>query len=49
VFDHGKPVYDGENIRTVTVESVRYKSTPSRFKEPEKRADNGIKAPKRKK
>ena len=49
VFDHGKPVYDGENIRTVAVESVRYKSTPSRFKEPEKRADNGIKAPKRKK
>ena len=49
VFDHGKPVYDGENVRTVTVESVRYKSTPSRFKEPEKRADNGIKAPKRKK
>ena len=49
VFEHGKPVYDGDNIRTVSVESVRYKSTPSRFKEPEKRTDNGIKAPKRKK
>ena len=49
VFEHGKPVYDGDNIRTVSVESVRSKSTPSRFKEPEKRTDNGIKAPKRKK
>lgn len=49
VFEHGKPVYDGDNIRTVSVESVRYKSTPSRFKEPEKRTDDGIKAPKRKK
>lgn len=49
VFEHGKPVYDGDSIRTVSVESVRYKSTPSRFKEPEKRTDNGIKAPKRKK
>ena len=49
VFEHGKPVYDGDNVQTVSVESVRYKSTPSRFKEPEKRTDNGIKAPKRKK
>ena len=49
VFERGKPVYDGDSIRTVSVESVRYKSTPSRFKEPEKRTDNGIKAPKRKK
>ena len=49
VFEHGKPVYDGDNVQTVSVESVRYKSTPSRFKEPEKRTDNDIKAPKRKK
>ena len=49
VFEHGKPVYDGDNVQTVSVESVRYKSTPSRFKEPGKRTDNGIKAPKRKK
>lgn len=48
-LEYGKPVYDGENIRTISVESVRYKSTPSRFKEPEKRPDNGIKAPKRRK
>lgn len=30
-------------------ESVRYKNMPSRFKEPEKRPDSGIKAPKRRK
>lgn len=39
VFEDGKPVYDGENVRTVSVESVRYKNMPSRFKEPEKRPD----------
>lgn len=49
VFEDGKPVYDGENVRTVSVESVRYKNTPSRFKEPEKRPGSGIKAPKRRK
>lgn len=49
VFEDGKPVYDGENVRTVSVESVRYRNTPSRFKEPEKRPDSGIKAPKRRK
>ena len=49
VFEDGKPVYDGENVRTVSVESVRYKNTPSRFKAPEKRPDSGIKAPKRRK
>lgn len=40
VYEDGKPVYDGENVRTVSVESVRYKSTPSRFGEPEQRKDN---------
>ena len=49
VFENGKPVYDGENIRSVSVETVRYKSTPSRFEAPTKRSDGGIKAPKRKK
>lgn len=28
VFEDGKPVYDGENVRTVSVESVRYKNMP---------------------
>lgn len=48
VYEDGKPVYDGENVRTVSVETVRYKSTPSRFGEPEQRRDIEIKPPKRK-
>jgi hypothetical protein len=48
VYEDGKPVYDGENVRTISVESVRYKSTPTRFKEPDRRANTEIKPPKRK-
>lgn len=48
VFEKGKPVYDGENVRTVNVDTVRYKQTPARFSEPEKRADIVRKPPKRK-
>ena len=31
VYQDGKPVYDGDNVRTVSVETVRYKNTPSRL------------------
>lgn len=48
VFEKGKPVYDGENVCTVNVDTVRYKQTPARFPEPEKRADIVRKPPKRK-
>jgi hypothetical protein len=48
VYEDGKPVYDGENVRTVSVGTVRYKSTPSRFGKPEQRRDIEIKPPKRK-
>ena len=48
VFENGKPVYDGDNVRTVNVDTVRYKSTPSRYGEPETRNDGEIKSPKRK-
>ena len=48
VYEDGKPVYDGESVRTVSVESVRYKSTPSRFGEPAHRGDIERKPPKRK-
>ena len=45
----GKPVYEDENtVKTKTVETVRYKNTPSRFKEPKRREKTEIKAPKRK-
>ena len=48
VFENGKPVYDGDNVRTVNVDTVRYKPTPTRYGEPESRGDGEIKAPKRK-
>lgn len=48
VYENGKPVYDGENVKTVSVESVRYKSTPNRYGDPERRGDFEPKAPKRK-
>ena len=37
VYENGQPVYDGDNVRTVNVESVRYKTTPTRYGEPEVR------------
>ncbi len=48
VYENGKPVYDGENVKTVNVETVRYKQTPTRFSSPEKRADIERKTPRRK-
>ena len=47
VYEHGKPVYDGDKLRTTNVETVRYRSTPSRYTAPAKRKPE-IKAPKRK-
>lgn len=40
VYEDGKPVYDGDNVRTVTLESVRYKTTPARYGEPKARSGN---------
>lgn len=48
VYENGKPVYDGESVRSVSVETVRYKQTPSRFEKPKPRENSGSKAPKRK-
>lgn len=48
VYENGKPVYDGEKLRTINVETVRYKQTPARFAEPEKRGDITRKPPRRK-
>lgn len=45
----GKPVYeDADTVKTRTVETVRYKNTPSRFTEPKRREKTEIKPPKRK-
>ena len=48
VYEGGKPVYDDGKLRTVNVETVRYKQTPARFAEPEKRGDIERKPPRRK-
>lgn len=48
VYENGKPVYDGDSVRTISVETVRYKQTPARFEEPKPRKDSGSKPPKRK-
>ena len=45
VYENGKPVYDGDNVRTVSTETVRYKSTPSRYGEPKSRDQTEIKSP----
>ena len=37
VYENGAPVYDGDNVRTVQRETVRYGSSPSRYGEPKAR------------
>lgn len=49
VYENGKPVYDGDNVRMVSVETVRYKQTPSRFGEPQTRKGGGEAKPPRRK
>ncbi len=34
VYENGKPVYDGDNVRTVSTEAVRYKKHTVRYGEP---------------
>lgn len=48
VYESGKPVYDGDSVRTVSVETVRYRSTPSRFDDPRPRENIEPRSPKRK-
>lgn len=47
VYERGKAVYDGKDVKTATVETVRYKSTPTRFYDPKPRKMADIKPPKR--
>ena len=49
VYEDGKPVYDGDKLQTTTVETMRYKLTPSRYTQPQKRPVNERKPPNRKK
>lgn len=48
VYDNGKPVYDERGVVSKNVESVRYRSTPSRFGDPKQRDDTQTKPPRRK-
>ena len=48
VYQDGKPVYDGQNLRTTNVEMMRYKTTPNRYEKPAKRDPNDRKPPRRK-
>lgn len=48
VYEQGHAVYDGDKLRTETVETVRYKQTPTKYSAPEKRGDIERKPPRRK-
>ncbi len=45
VYENGKAVYDGENLKTVNVESIRYKTSLTPFGEVQKRDPNDRKPP----
>lgn len=48
VYENGKAVYENGNVKTVQVETVKYKSQPTRFAEPKNRTQTEIKPPRRK-
>jgi len=49
VYEKGKAVYENGKLKTVTLETVRYKQTPAKFSAPKKRGDIERKPPRRKK
>lgn len=48
VYENGAPVYDGDNVRTVSVETIRYKGEPTRYSEPSVRGNTEHRTPRRK-
>lgn len=48
VYKNGKPVYDGDDVKTYTVESVRYRSTPEKYADPQRRDLTSANEPRRK-
>lgn len=48
VYENGNPVYDGENVKTVSKAGVRYSSTPTRYTQPKSRSGD-VKPPRKKK
>jgi len=48
VYQDGKPVYDGDKLRTYQVESVRYKTTPTPHRAPDRRSTEPKRRPSKK-
>ena len=48
VYENGKPVYDGENVKTISVETVRYRNLPAKRSSPTLRRQRDTKTPKKK-
>ena len=48
VYEGGKPVYDGGQIKTTQVEAIRYKSTLTRYAAPQPRDRSEKRPPRRK-
>ena len=48
VYEGGKPVYDGDQVKTTQVEAIRSKSTLTRYADPQPRDMSEKKPPKRK-
>lgn len=48
VYENGQPVYENGGVKSVNVESIRYRTTLSRFEQPSRRDPNDRKPPKRK-
>jgi len=48
VYENGKPVYENGGVKSVNVESVRYKTSLSRYESPSRRDPNYRKPPRRK-
>ena len=48
VYENGKPVYEGENVKTISVETVRYRNLPAKHNSPAPRRQRDGKNPKKK-
>ena len=48
VYEDGKPVYEDGGVKSVNVETVHYRSTPTRYDSPSRRDTNDRRPPRRK-
>ena len=48
VYENDKPVYDGENVKTISVETVRYRNLPAKRSSPTLRRQRDSRTPKKK-